>query len=305
MRIIFMGSPEIAVKPLLALINSTQHTILSIYTKFPSYNRKKKLYTYNPIHQIGISHDIEVNTTINFKNQDDIHKFLSYNADVAVVFGYGIILPTVILNAPKYQSINLHPSILPRWRGAAPIQNTIMHQDTITAMSIIKMVQKVDSGDILTSKQIDVLPHDTTESLSIRLSKVGADLLLYTLNKIENDTINPIPQSNTNITFAPKLSKLAIDWTLSANIIEAQIRALGYNESVYFLKDNENIKILEANYTLSKHNYKPGTIMSKNLDIACKIGILKPLKLQRPGKKIIDIDNFIRGFRFEINHILS
>ncbi|MBQ4875481.1 MAG: methionyl-tRNA formyltransferase [Rickettsiaceae bacterium H1] len=284
MKIIFMGSPSFALPALQALIDSS-HEIICTYTREPKPSGRGKKITKTPIHILSEQNNIPVFTPKTLKG-----KSINYNADIIVVAAYGILLPEKILKQPKYGCINIHPSLLPRWRGAAPIQHAILAGDKKTGVCIMQMTEELDAGDILSTQQIDIDELDDYQSLHDKLSTIGAKLLLEVIEKITE--IKPIKQNNLGITYASKIKKELVNWNNSATAIMCKIKALQKIDCI--IKDKK-IKLLKAEVDNSQHNFAPGTITNDKLHIACGKGILKPKILQISGKSPIDIDSFLHG----------
>lgn len=295
MKIVFMGTPHFAVPALTKLIAS-EHQVIAVYTKEPKPAGRGYAEIKSAIHNLADSNGIKVLTPKNFKTQEAIDQFKSLQADIAVVAAYGIILPKSILEIPKYGCINIHPSLLPKWRGAAPLQRTIFEGDKETAVCIMQMDEGMDTGDILLQKNIALDDKITVSELHDLTSDIGADMVLKVLDSVAE--IKPIRQSTEGVTHAKKLTPLdeIIDWNKSAEQINCQIRALSPRPAAYFKYNGEKIKIISAQYSNEKHSFDIGRVIDNNLSIACNGGILKPLLLQREGKKMIYTDAFLRGF---------
>lgn len=295
MKVLFMGTPGFALPTLTKLIES-DHEVIGVYTKEPKPAGRGYAEVKSQIHQLAEKHGLPVFTPKNFKSQEAIDEFKMLQPEIAVVAAYGIILPTAILAIPKYGCINIHPSLLPRWRGAAPLQRTVFEGDVETAVCIMQMNEGMDTGDILLQKHFSLDDHITASELHDLTAEIGANLVLEVLSNI--DTIKPIKQVESGVTHAKKLtpSDEVIDWNRTAQQINCQIRALSPRPGAYFKHNNEKIKIISADYEPQKHSYKVGEVIDDKLSIACSEGILKPSLLQREGKKMIYTDAFLRGF---------
>lgn len=294
MNLIFMGTPEFAIPSLELLINSG-HNISCVYTQKPKPAGRGQKERKSPIHELAEKHNIEVLTPSSLESSS-----IPY-ADAVIVAAYGLILPEHILSSPKYGCINIHPSLLPRWRGAAPIQRTILAGDKETGVCIMKMDRGLDTGDILSIERIPLSPNIKAKELHDILANKGAELLLKTLNNIDN--IMPIPQSKEGITYAEKLKKeeSIINWHETAELIDRKVRALNPWPGTYFTCSGENIKILAGSYKNEEHLYKPGTVINDMLTIACGKGIYQPSLVQRQGRKPIDTKEFLKGFKIPKN----
>lgn len=295
-----MGTPEFAIPTLQTLIKS-KHKILSVYTRTPKKAGRGQKLQKTPIHKLASKNNLQIFTPKSLKNPDEQNKLKQLNPDIIVVVAYGLILPKQVLDIPKFGCINIHPSLLPKWRGAAPMQRSLLAGDKKTGICIMKLSEGLDDGDILTSKEIDIKEDTDIKYLHDNLAKIGAKLLLQTLNKIEKtQKIKGKKQNNSLATYAHKIKKSEgkINWSKTADEINRQIRALWAFPGVYFEYKNERIKILKAQKISGKFD-KPGTILDKNLTISCKNGAIQPLILQRAGKKPMKIEEFLRGFKIE------
>lgn len=296
MNIVFMGTPAFAVPALEALVNS-QHKILAVYTQPPRPAGRGQKETKSPIHELAIKHNIPVYTPTSLKTPEAQMEFTEHKADIAVVVAYGLLLPKPILEAYLLGCINIHPSILPRWRGAAPIQRTIMAGDIKTSIIIMKMDEGLDTGDILMQENLEISYGTNSGSLHDILAHKSAPLLLKALDEIQG--ITPQKQSEIGVTYAKKITKedCAIDWEKPAAEIYQQILGLSPSPGAFFNYNNEIIKVFEAVVEESKTSLPPGTILDDKLGIACGQNILRLLTLQRPNKKRMDADEFLRGFQ--------
>lgn len=298
MNIIFMGTPKFAVPALEALIASN-HNIIAVYTKPPKPAGRGQQELGSPIHTLALSHGLTVLTPKNFKDDADYEQFIALDADVAIVAAYGIILPERILQGTKHGCINIHPSKLPRWRGAAPIQHTILAGDRETSVCIMQMDKGMDTGDILLEHELVVEETMTSSSLHDLTAKIGASMLPRVLSALESGTLAPRKQSEIGATHARKIEREdeKLDFNKSAYLVNAQIRAFSPRPGAYFSYNGETVKIIEAKADESyPHNATPGTTLDNNLTIACQTGAIKPTLLQREGRKMLYLDAFLRGF---------
>ncbi len=288
MRIIFMGSPDFAVPALKALIDSPEHDVIAVYSQPPRPAGRGQKEQPTAIHRYASEHGIEVRTPITLKEPATQAEFAALNADVAVVAAYGLLLPMPILTGCRLGCINIHPSLLPRWRGAAPIQRTIMAGDKETGIAIMQMDKGLDTGAVLALERLAVPAGSTSATLHDILAVKGAGLLLDTLSKLE--TITPIPQSEEGVTYAQKITKeeAAINWNQPAESIDNLIRGLTPWPTAYFTWQGENIKVFEAVIVPHTGTESPGTVLDQQLTIACTHNALRPTLIQRPGKKPMD-----------------
>lgn len=298
MNIIFMGTPKFAVPALERLIAS-DHNIVAVYTMPPKPAGRGQQEFMSPIHTLALTHKLPIFTPKNFKDDADYQQFISLNADVAVVAAYGVILPERILKGTKHGCINIHPSKLPRWRGAAPIQHTILAGDRETSVCIMQMDKGMDTGDILLERELEVEGHMTSSSLHDLCSQIGADMLTSVLSALEQGTITARKQSDLGLTHARKIERAdeRLDFNKSAYLVNAQIRAFSPRPGAYFTYKGETIKIIEAKLDETHiHQSTPGTTLDNALTIACAQGTIHPTLLQREGRKMIYLDAFLRGF---------
>ena len=234
--------------------------------------------------------------------QKDKLAFFDLNADLTVVVAYGLILPVEIIEAARYGSLNIHASILPKWRGAAPIHRAIMSGDSETGVCIMKMDAGLDTGPVVAKELTPIKADDTTSVLSERLADLGAKLLIETIKKI--DELIPKPQSNIDVSYAKKIDKkeAKIDWSLDFQIIEQQIRGLSRYPGAWAYYNDERIKFLNVRINSSKQNNQaePGMVIGTPLVIACKGGALEITLLQRSGKSVQTTEDFLRGFPIQI-----
>lgn len=302
MKIIFMGTPDFALPTLQALIDDKEFEIVAVYTKEPQIAGRGHKIQNSPIHNLALKNHLKVFTPKSLKSPEIQKEFFGLNADVAVVVAYGLLLPKAILQALKFGCVNIHPSLLPRWRGAAPIQRTIMAGDTETGVGIIQMDEGLDSGDILAEEKIKLDDKITYLELAEKLSKIGAGLLVKTLKNIAQNKYQSIKQNHNQVVYAHKLSKedFLIDWNFSAREVNNKIRALSGCGSAYFEINGEKIKIHQAKIINElSHNYtanKIGKIIDDKLTIVCKTGLIQPQILQRAGKNKMVLNEFLRGF---------
>ena len=294
MKIIFMGTPEFSVPTLKELYK--HHNIVAVYTQAPKPAGRGYKETLSPVHQLANQLNIPVYTPKTLRNEQAKAEFAAIDADLAVVIAYGLILPREILQAHKYGCINIHPSMLPFYRGAAPMQRTIEALEEETAMCIMQMDEGVDTGDILDIEKVELKEDITYTELAEYMAVLGANNLLKVIENINE--ITPIKQPIDG-SYAKKIQKEEgeLDWNKSAKILAAKVRAFSPWPGTYFIANGEKIKVLKATYLLQEHDFIPGEILDKKkLLIACKEGIFQPLILQRPGKKPIAVEEFMRGY---------
>ncbi len=303
-KIIFMGTPNFAVPALQSLLDEPEFEVVGVYSKEPQISGRGYKIQNSPIHNLALQNNLKIFTPKTLKNPEIQKEFSELKADVAAVVAYGLLLPAEILQAPKFGCINIHPSLLPKWRGAAPIQRTIMSGDMETGVDIIQMDVGLDSGDILAEEKLSLSDEINYQELAEKLSKIGADLLIKTIKNLLQNKYYPIKQDNALAVYAAKINKAEffLDWNFSAREINNKIRALSGCGSSYFEFGGEKIKIHQAKIIDEKsHNYSAGEIIDDKLTIACKTGLIRPQILQRAGKNKTNIDEFLRGFKLVIS----
>lgn len=301
MKIVFLGSAYFSIPTLVKLIEAG-HEIACVYSQPPRRAGRGKKVNLTPVHEMALKYGITVRTPENFKLQKDKLAFFDLNADLTVVVAYGLILPEEIIEAARYGSLNIHASILPKWRGAAPIHRAIMSGDSETGVCIMKMDAGLDTGPVVAKELTPIKADDTTSVLSERLADLGAKLLIETIKKI--DELIPKPQSNIDVSYAKKIDKkeAKIDWSLDFQIIEQQIRGLSRYPGAWAYYNDERIKFLNVRINSSKQNNQaePGMVIGTPLVIACKGGALEITLLQRSGKSVQTTEDFLRGFPIQI-----
>lgn len=295
MKIIFMGTPVFAVPILQVLVQS--HEVVCVYTQPPRPAGKGYKLISSPIQETAEQLKIPVRCPASLKNEEVQKAFADLQADVGVVCAYGLILPTPVLKAPKFGCINVHASLLPRWRGASPIQRAIEAGDKQTGITIMRMEEGLDTGAMLLKRTARIDENTTAGQLHDVLSSLGAKMIVQVLN--ENPA--PIPQPKVGITYAEKIQKqeALINWTLSALQIKRKIMAFNPYPGAYLMCNGERIKIFDAEVTQKEHHVVPGTILDDELLIACGEGTcLRLTVLQRSGKKMLPAKEFLKGFTF-------
>ncbi|QKQ24757.1 methionyl-tRNA formyltransferase [Candidatus Ruthia endofausta] len=302
-RIVFAGTPEFSVDILEALINA-KYDIVGVYCQPDRPKGRGRALTACPVKKKALEHNLNVFQPENLKDNKIQQILAKLNADVMVVVAYGQILPAKILNMPKYGCLNIHGSLLPRWRGAAPIQRAILAGDKTTGIGIMQMNEGLDTGKILLEKTCPVTLTDTAQSLHDKLAKLGSSAIVEVLDNLGN--LSPIAQSKNNITYAKKLEKEEawIDWTQSATQIHQQIRAFNpypitqtYASSNRF--DIKVLRILSASVIIANSNHNPGSIIKYNKGeciVATGNGALSLENLQLLGKKALNIKDFSNAY---------
>lgn len=293
LNVVFMGTPEFAV-PSLAEIVANGHTVIRVYTQPPRPSGRGQKLTKSPVHQFAEIMGLPVETPESFRKPSVIDDLEALNADVACVVAYGQILPQRALDAPTEGCLNLHGSLLPRWRGAAPIQRAIMAGDAQTGVQIMQMAKGLDTGDVLLSETLDILPTDTTASLSDRMARVGAGMWPRILGAVERGALTPVPQVG-EATYAQKIDKAEarIDWTRPAGELDCHIRGLAPFPGAWCEIDKTRVKVHMAR--LDNGSGRPGEVLDDELLIACGEKALRLTKVQPAGKPAMTTDAFLRG----------
>ena len=294
-KIIFMGTPDFAV-PALKKLAGSGHEIVAVYTAPPKPAGRGKNLSKSAVHLVAETLNLQVLTPALLKNE------VLPPSDFAVVAAYGLLLPEQVLNAPKFGCINIHPSLLPRWRGAAPIQRTIMAGDEETAVCLMKMDKGLDTGDVLSEKKFAV-GEMTAGELHDKCAGLGAEMVLDVIANIEN--IKPSKQSEQGVTYAKKITREdeKINWAESAESIKNKIRGLNPYPGAYFEYNGEKIKVLKAEVV--EKQGKAGNVLNDNLTIACGKNALQILELQRPGKKAMNTREFLNGNKIVLGTVLN
>lgn len=292
MRLIFMGTPDFSLTILQALVQAG-HDIAAVYCQPPRPAGRGKNLRASPVQKWAEAQGLPVRHPVNFKSETDVTDFADLQADVAVVVAYGLILPQEILDAPKRGCLNIHASLLPRWRGAAPIHRAIMAGDSETGICIMQMDAGLDTGAVLSRETTSILPTDTTAILHDRLAGIGAELITHTLGNL--DDLKAIPQMADGMTYAKKINKseARIDWSRPAQDIDRQIRGLSPFPGAWFLLGEERIKALFCSVT--NEGGVAGTTLNDSFTVACGQGSIQISRLQKAGKSPQSSSDFLKG----------
>lgn len=296
-NIIFAGTPEFAATTLQALIHSP-HTIKAVYTQPDRPAGRGRKLTPSPVKQLALQHDFPVYQPLTLRDAEEQKKLADLQADLMIVVAYGLLLPKPVLDAPKFGCLNVHASLLPRWRGAAPIQRAILAGDTTTGITIMQMDEGLDTGAMLHTIECPIHADDTSEKLHDRLAELGAKALLDTLENFSSMT--PIQQDNTLATYAHKIKKeeAELDWNLSAEELERKVRAYNPWPIAFF----DGIRVWEATAQKENTTAQPGTIVqasAQGIDVATSRGTLRLLKLQLPGGKVLSVADILNARKSE------
>ena len=292
MRLVFMGSPDFSVPVLEALVDAG-HDIAAVYCQPPRPAGRGKKDRPGPVHARAAELGLLVRHPVSLKGADEQAAFAALNADVAVVVAYGLILPQAVLDAPKHGCLNIHASLLPRWRGAAPIHRAIMAGDAETGVCIMQMEAGLDTGPVLLREATPIGAEETTAQLHDRLSAMGARLIVQALDRLPD--LTPVPQPEDGVTYAHKIDKAEaqVDWTRPAVEMDRLIRGLSPFPGAKCEMGGEQVKLLASRVVDGLG--APGQVLD-GLTIACGEGAVEILRAQRPGKRAMDSADFLRGF---------
>jgi len=299
LKILFMGTPNFAV-PILEKIYNSNHKILAVYTQSPKKKNRGQRIALSPVHEYSNKINVPVRHPLTLDVQVEFDHIKKIKPDIVVVVAYGKILPSRFLDLKNIMFINIHASLLPKWRGAAPIQRAIMNCDAETGISIMKIVPKLDAGPVLMKSKIKITKETNYEDLSNQMSSLGAKLILEAFDLIKNNTAKFISQNDKDATYAKKIEKTEskINWKLDAKILVAKINALHPNPGSWFEYKGSRIKVIKAIEVKGKG--KPGEIIDENFTIACTENALQVLELQKEGKNKISSIEFLKGNKLEI-----
>jgi methionyl-tRNA formyltransferase len=292
MRIVFMGTPEFAVPALDALV-AASHEIVAVYSQPPRHGgRRGKELTPGPLHVRAEELGIPVRTPVTLRNAEAQADFAALDADIGVVAAYGLILPRAVLDAPTSGCLNIHGSLLPRWRGAAPIQRAILAGDAETGVGIMQMEAGLDTGPVRLEERTPI-DGKTAGQLTDELAAMGARLMVQVLNDM--NSFPPVAQPDAGLTYASKIDKAEtrLDFTQPADQIERQVRAFSPAPGAFFELNGERFRVLSAEIT--GESGTPGTII-EGLTIACASGAIRPVTIQRAGRGVMTSDELLRGF---------
>jgi methionyl-tRNA formyltransferase len=302
LRLAFMGTPDFAV-PTLAELIGQGHEIACVYTQQPRARGRGLAVEISPVQRFAQNAGLAVRTPVSLKGANEQAAFAGLETDAAVVVAYGLILPTPVLDAPRLGCINLHPSLLPRWRGAAPMQRAIMAGDAETGVMTMRMAEGLDSGPVLMAERVPV-GRKTHGLLHEELKRLGADLMARTLSALERGALEGRPQDDALASYAKKIDKAEtrIDWRRPAEALDCHIRGLSPAPGAWFEARGERIKLLGAEPAES--GGVPGTLLP-GLRVACGTGALKLILVQRAGRAPADAEAFSRGFALPAGEMLS
>lgn len=305
MNIIFAGTPDFAAVHLQALLDS-DHTVIAVYTQPDRPAGRGKKLLASPVKQLALSHDIPVYQPQSLRDQADQEELAALGADIMVVVAYGLILPQAVLDTPRLGCINVHASLLPRWRGAAPIQRAVEAGDSHSGVAIMQMEAGLDTGPVLVERRCDITERDTGGSLHDKLAELGGPALIEALAQLASGVAKPVTQDDATANYANKISKeeARIDWQRPAQELQRQIRAFNpfpvcwttYSES----KGEQRLRIYSASLERGCHSDTPGTILASDDEgilVACGREALRLQVLQLPGKKALPTAEILKGYR--------
>ncbi len=300
LKIVFMGTPDFSV-PALEAIHDAGHHVVCVYSQPPRPAGRGMAERPSPVHARAEALGIVVRTPNSLKDAEQQKLFADLGADAAVVIAYGLILPQAVLDAPRLGCLNVHASLLPRWRGAAPIHRAIMAGDKVTGVQVMRMEAGLDTGPVLLSETVSIAKDDTTGSLHDKLAAVAAQLAPRALAALERGALMETPQDEAGVTYAQKISseEAQIDWSRPAVEVDRHIRGLSPFPGAWFETAGARVKVLMSAATQGAG--APGEILDadKSLVVACGDGAVELLKLQRAGKKAQSAEEFLRGFPME------
>ena len=295
MRIIFMGTPDFAATALQALL-AAGRDVVAVYSQPPRRAGRGQKQQPSPVQALAESRGLPIETPVTLKEDAAQATFAGYGADVAVVAAYGLILPQAILDAPAHGCLNIHASLLPRWRGAAPIQRAIEAGDTESGVTIMQMDAGLDTGDMLMTRKVPIGPATTGGELHDALAVLGAEMIVDALTQLDAGALTANPQPDRGVTYAHKTDKAEtrLDWSRSAADLANKIRAFNPWPGTFFELDGQRIRVLAAEAV--DGSGAAGTRLDDRLTIACGAGALRLTLVQRPGKAAMDVDAFLRGW---------
>ncbi len=294
LNIVFMGTPEFSVPTLDTLIKN-KFNILTAYTQPPKRSKRGQKVNPSAIEEFCKKNKINFRNPLSLNSKEEFENFRKLTPDVVVVVAYGKIIPKIFLNIAKFGFINIHASLLPKWRGAAPIQRAIMNKDKKIGVSIMKIEEKLDSGPVLATKELVLDQNATHGEIEKKLSVMGANLLIESLKNIEDGNPRFVDQVQSEATYAKKIDKgeTKINWNLDANKVLAHIHGLSPSPGAWFEYENERFKVLSAK--ISTVNGKSSSVLDENLTIGCKSDSIQILELQRQGKNKQTAKEFLLG----------
>ena len=311
MRVIFMGTPDFAVGTLEEIIKAGHEVVLVVSQPDKAVGRSKAL-KYTPVKECAVAHGIEVYQPAKIRAEESVEYLRQYNADIIIVEAFGQIIPKAILEMPCFGCVNVHASLLPKYRGAAPIQWAVLNGDQVTGVTTMRMDEGLDTGDMIMKQEVIVDEDETGGSLFDKLSEVGAKLCVKTMEAIENGTAVYTPQDDALATHTGKIQKEmgSIDWSKDAEVIERLVRGLNPWPSAYTFLNGKTLKVWKSTVEKTVNGGKtvPGTIIAVDktgIHVACGEDVLVLCEVQLEGKKRMETDAFLRGYQVEVGTVLT
>ena len=304
-KIVFMGTPDFSV-PIMKSLYQNGYPICAVYTQPPNKSKRGQKINKSPVQKLAENFNLNIkNPNFLSQNDEELKYFKSLNADIVIVVAYGQLIPKEFLSLSKHGFINIHASLLPKWRGAAPIQRAIMNLDKVIGISIMKIVEKLDSGPVMLKKEIKLNNEMNAEDVSNQLSKIGSEIISDCLDLIEIGKAKFVEQDHSKATYAKKINKDEgkIIWKEDAQKIIAKINGLYPNPGAWFLFQGERYKVLKA--TLSDLKGQPGSVLDNNLTIACGNKSITIQEIQRQGKSKQKAAEFLLGSKIKKDLLLS
>lgn len=302
LKLVFMGTPDFSVAALKALLDAG-HDVVCVYSQPPRKAGRGQKLTPSPVHAFAQAQGIEVRTPASLKGTDEQTAFAALSVDAAVVVAYGLLLPQAVLDAPRLGCFNIHASVLPRWRGAAPIQRAIEAGDAKTGVTIMKMDAGLDTGDVVLVEETPIGPRQTSGELFDILAVMGARLIVQALDGVASGQLTPKPQPADGVTYASKIDKseTRIDWSQPAQAVSAQVRA--FHPLAWFEVDGLRVRVLAL--TIESAHGKPGVTLDDRLLVACGEGAVRLVRVQPAGKAAMDAGAFLNGHPVLVGVTLS
>lgn len=295
MRLAFLGTPEFALPALEALLDAG-HEVVRAYAQPPRPAGRGQRLRLSPVQAFAEARGIPVATPASLRDPALQQDFAALGLDAAVTAAYGLLLPPAILDAPRFGCLNLHASLLPRWRGAAPIQHAVLAGDRETGISVMAMDEGLDTGPVLLVRRTPIGPGTTGGELHDRLAQIAGEAVAAALEGLENGSLEPVPQPEAGVTWATRIARedSLIDWTRPAAELERRVRAFAPRPGARFAFRGESIRVEAA--TVEAGGGPPGRVLDEGAAVACGEGALRLLRLQRPGRSVMDAAAFLRGF---------
>ena len=302
--VIFMGTPDISKIYLQTLIEK-KFNIIAVYTQPPRKKDRGLKIKKSSVHELAEKNNISIYHPTNFDSRETVNELNKLNPSIVVVMGYGVIIPKNVLKIPQHGFINIHLSLLPRWRGAAPIEYAIFNGDSKTGVSIFQIEEKLDSGPIIDIKEIDIEKNVTKEELTKKLNLVGKEMLVKVLNNIINDGILSHDQDDSKATYAKKIKSnfRKINFNLEVSKVYNHIRAFSPRPAAWFFINNERINIIKCSMKIC--DPQPSIILNNKFEIGCINGKIVPEIIQREGKRPVSTEEFLRGYKFDVGQIVN